>query len=260
MQENTKKVENNSGQGSGTVIPQNVKKFCWGAFFLTWIWGIFNKTFIILYIYLAMIVILLILHFALGMPIKTCKGIGDLIGLGLCIWFGIKGNEWAWQNKHWNSIKHFHDVQKKWAIAGVILLVLIVPLFVFGVLAALILPSLSNNLDEAEDKAFVKKSLTYAYQAFLLPNENRCELSSAGLASCAGERTSRPAVDNKIMMSVNNNSYLEFTGDGGCSNYDSCYIKIVAPNVDEKIGLQLDENGNVILNKEDAHNILQKYQ
>ena len=43
------------------------------------------------------------------------------IFLHLCvqIWFGVKGNECAWQHKRFSRIKAFHSNQKKWAIAGI---------------------------------------------------------------------------------------------------------------------------------------------
>ncbi len=61
--------------------------------------------------------------------------IGGLIALGLIIWFGIKGNEWAWQNKKWDSVEHFHSVQKTWATWGIVLFVLGI---VLGTLLALL--------------------------------------------------------------------------------------------------------------------------
>ena len=44
---------------------------------------------------------------------------------------GAKGNEWAWQNKRWQSVEHFKKVQKLWAVWGFIL-------FVLGILLALV--------------------------------------------------------------------------------------------------------------------------
>ena len=50
--------------------------------------------------------------------------IGIIACLGLQIWFGIKGNEWAWQNKKFESVEQFHSNQKKWAIAGIIVAII----------------------------------------------------------------------------------------------------------------------------------------
>ena len=105
----TQMGENNSGQGPNTPVPDIVaRNFNWGAFLLSWIWGLGNKTYITLIIFATILVA--------WIPI-----VGWLISLGLCIWFGTKGNEWAWQNKRFESIEHFHEYQKKWAIAGTVL-------------------------------------------------------------------------------------------------------------------------------------------
>ena len=50
--------------------------------------------------------------------------VGPLVGLGLQIWFGINGNKWAWQSKRYRSIQEFHEIHKKWAIAGVSLMII----------------------------------------------------------------------------------------------------------------------------------------
>ena len=102
-------MENNSGNGSLTIVNEEIsKKFNWGAFLLSWIWGIGNKTWITFVI----------------IPASFIPFIGCLVMLGLQIWFGIKGNEWAWQNKKFESVEQFHENQKKWAIAGVIVAII----------------------------------------------------------------------------------------------------------------------------------------
>lgn len=114
-------VNNSGSAGKGSSIPDTVfGKFNWGAFGLTFIWGFFNKT----PITLLFLVLLLI-------------PIGPLLNLFIAIWFGIKGNEWAWQNKKWESVEHFHLVQKKWAIASAIVLFCFIFLLL---LPALIIP------------------------------------------------------------------------------------------------------------------------
>ena len=34
---------NTSGQGFSTTVPLEIKGWSWGAFFLTWVWGIGNR-------------------------------------------------------------------------------------------------------------------------------------------------------------------------------------------------------------------------
>lgn len=95
---------------------ETLKKFNWGALLLNWIWGLGNKT------YLPLIIL----------PIAFIPILGPLANLGLAIWFGFKGNEWAWQNKQWQSVEHFDDVQKKWAIAGAIIWAISLVLTIFS--------------------------------------------------------------------------------------------------------------------------------
>ena len=58
----------------------------------------------------------------------------------------IKGRQYAWQNKRWSSVEHFNSVQKKWSIAGVI----IVPLAVLLIVGSVIyLVSMTNDLSQS---------------------------------------------------------------------------------------------------------------
>ncbi len=86
--------ENTSGQGKSTIVPSQIKKWNWGAFFLNWIWGIGNNTYIAL------------------------LGLIPVVGFVMMVVLGLRGSEWAWQNKRWESIEHFQRVQRKWAQWG----------------------------------------------------------------------------------------------------------------------------------------------
>lgn len=97
---------------------QRLKDFNWGAFLLSWIWGIGNKSYITL------------ISIPIGIVCGFIPFIGPIITLGLCIWFGIMGNRWAYANKEWESIDHFIEIQKKWAVAGIIILAIC---FIIGI-------------------------------------------------------------------------------------------------------------------------------
>jgi hypothetical protein len=92
---------NTSGQGflKGDVPPE-IKEWNWGAFLLTWIWGIGNKV----WVALAGLVSLLPIPF---------------VGLAVAIVLGIKGNEWAWQCKKWDSVEKFRHRQRIWMYWGI---------------------------------------------------------------------------------------------------------------------------------------------
>lgn len=91
-------TNNNSGQGQGTEIPAEIKGWNWGAFLLQWIWGLGNKSY------------------------KTFMVYIPFAGIVFFFINGAKGNEWAWQNRKWESIEHFKKVQRKWTKAGLVFL------------------------------------------------------------------------------------------------------------------------------------------
>jgi len=90
-------IENTSGQGFPAVVPPEIEGWNWGAFFLTWIWGIGNR------VWLALIALA---------PVP-------LVGLAVMVILGIKGNEWAWQFKKWDSIEQFRRRQRIWMYWGI---------------------------------------------------------------------------------------------------------------------------------------------
>lgn len=88
-------TQNTSGQGDAATLPAGIDKWNWGAFLLNWIWGLGNRTYISLLMFVPLVNF--IMAFALG----------------------LKGSAWAWRNKQWDSVEHFRAVQKKWAWWGV---------------------------------------------------------------------------------------------------------------------------------------------
>jgi hypothetical protein len=78
-------------------IPPEIDRWNWGAFLLSWIWGVGNNTFIAL---LALI---------------------PIVGFVMLFVLGAKGSRWAWRNGRWDSVEHFKRVQRLWAIWGVII-------------------------------------------------------------------------------------------------------------------------------------------
>lgn len=261
---------NNSGQGASCVIPEEVKRFNWGAFFWGWIWGLFNKSYLTL-IGLAVGLLSYIIAFVLGiiagafgqsaiaglmlLLIALTNIISAIVGLALSIWFGVKGNDWAWQNKTWKSLKHFHDVQRIWAIAGFVL----IGFGVVGIVAAMVLPSLLMNTDQLKDRSALLKSVSMVQQASLMAEamDVKCELSSEGLTKCFGDQLIGKADGSRFVLADGN--ILEFNGDGACYDKDNCYVKVIAGKLNEKIGLYV-EKGVVKVDYNDINNITEKYR
>ncbi len=55
---------------------------------------------------------------------------GWIISLVMSIILGLRGNEWAWQNKRWDSIEHFKRTQRTWMWWGIGVLLLQIALIV----------------------------------------------------------------------------------------------------------------------------------
>lgn len=93
-------IENTSGQGSNAIVPREIQGWNWGAFLLTWIWGLGNN------VLLALLTLV------------------PFVGLVMWIVLGVKGSEWAWQQKRWDNVEHFRRVQHTWTKWGVIVLLI----------------------------------------------------------------------------------------------------------------------------------------
>lgn len=94
--------DNTSGQGKDAVLPDELDRLNWAAFFLSWIWGLGNKTYIAL---LALI---------------------PLVNVVMPFVLLFKGNKWAWANKSWDDVDHFRRVQRKWGFATLTIYTLLI--------------------------------------------------------------------------------------------------------------------------------------
>ena len=83
-------------------IPPELDRWNWGAFFLNWIWGIGNSTFIAL---LALI---------------------PGVWIVMIIVLGARGSRWAWRNRAWRDAEHVRRTQRNWAIVGLIAWVVVI--------------------------------------------------------------------------------------------------------------------------------------
>jgi hypothetical protein len=104
---------NDSGTGPTAVLPAELQGFNVGAFLLNWIWAIAHQTWIGL------------------LCLIPC------VGFVMAIVLGIKGNEYAWQNRRWESIEQFKATQKIWMYWGIgVIAVSVVLQIVFSLMGA----------------------------------------------------------------------------------------------------------------------------
>lgn len=135
----TKKVtihkrENNSGMGE--PAPYTIaRQFNWGAFLFNWIWGIKYKRWSLMII-----------------PILLFLPYGFLISIIASIWAGTKGNQWAWEEVEYKDEEDFHQAQKSWVKAGIVLGVL-------GLIAAS--PIIVNKLKSLEIQEDIDLGVNY---------------------------------------------------------------------------------------------------
>jgi ABC-type Fe3+ transport system permease subunit len=114
-------MANTSGQGAAATIPAEIQGLNWGGFLLSWIWGIGNSVWIALLAFIPFVNIIVPFYLL------------------------FKGNELAWRAKQWDSVEAFQATQRKWAIAGLVILVVAVLLACVGGLLGGILGAASSS-------------------------------------------------------------------------------------------------------------------
>ena len=102
-----KREANDSGRGPESLLPDELRGLNWGALLLNFVWGL-----------------------AMRVP-QTWLCLVPLVGIFWPLVMWVKGNDWAWRYRRWDSVEHFRRVQEKWAVAG---LVLVVVMFVLSIL------------------------------------------------------------------------------------------------------------------------------
>ncbi len=112
-----KKEEANNRLTGSLQEPENIRKWNWGAFMLSWIWGIMNGIYWPLYVTLAFLFINLIAGSSTGFDLLWL-----LVYTGMSIALGINGNKWAWEAKDWDSADDFQETQRKWSLVGLCIL------------------------------------------------------------------------------------------------------------------------------------------
>ncbi|WP_081308299.1 ribonuclease G [Enterococcus mundtii] len=112
-------MANSEFQRGNKEVPEEIKKWNWGAFSLNIIWGIGNKTYL---------------------PLLCLIPLFNLVWVFIC---GFKGNEWAWRDGNYTDIETFKQVQKTWSRAGIAMFIIqIVIILLYLVFVVFILSSL----------------------------------------------------------------------------------------------------------------------
>lgn len=105
------------GKITGALPYDYKKEFNWGAFFGTWIWGLFNKSYIPLFELLLWI---------------------TPLGLYFQLYCGLKGNEWAYKNKNCTDVEAFNKSQENQSLIFTILSLVIIPILYIAIIFAIV--------------------------------------------------------------------------------------------------------------------------
>lgn len=104
------------------------KEFNWGAYFGTWLWGLWNKSYKTLWIIL------------LGWTPW---------GFLYSLYIGMKGNEWAANNRDWQNLDEFKKSQETQTIVFVLYKVLLLPIIIYTVVFGTIFGIMATSIKEA---------------------------------------------------------------------------------------------------------------
>lgn len=115
--------ENTSGQGAYAIVPPGVGGWNWGAFVFGWIWAVANNTWI---------------------GLLTAA---PYVGFVMSVFLGVRGNEWAWRNRRWQSVEQFRETQVIWNRWGKALFVVLLALGVVLVIAMANDPALQAEIE-----------------------------------------------------------------------------------------------------------------
>lgn len=128
------KFDQRSGQGDASTVPEEIKHWNWGAFIFGWIWGVANDVWI---------------AFLTLIPV---------VNLVMMVYLGVKGNELAWRKRKWESVEKFHQSQKKWAVAVVVYLSLVLVICFVNVVVNVANSSNSQLENQAIEELYLKAS------------------------------------------------------------------------------------------------------
>lgn len=226
-----------------SIAPDKVKGWSWGAFILGWIWSIGNRTWIGLLTLLSDIGSMgLIMGMILGIDttwilrFELLPGIST-IGSIMRIILGIKGREWAWKNKKWESLEQFNKVQKRWNILGFILI--LIPIFTIIIAISLIRKSLPNDLSYSDVRSTV----------------------SSFLSEDSDVRINKPALDESVTKTLAKKAIeqIQKIKPDFSANIEDCYVNkhntedlwyaYVFPTTDKGFGYEVYfDNGNYTVN------------
>lgn len=224
-------------------IGKELKKFNFGAFALGPVWAIFNGALASygLWFILSIICITLLKHIPFFGFIFIVIG-----GIGIPVYVGLKGNEWAWYGKKWDDIKAFNKTQINWATGGAIVFVIcIISIFVaiYGIM--------NTGVKMIKEEGGVLK-FTHQFTIKLLVKSPDWLNSKSGEEFVIKSLKTDPTLKrfNADTVIVNSSKgekiIMTFYKDGDCDlEKKNCYIMSYCPDHESDIAVKtyFDKNG-----------------
>lgn len=197
-------------------FPQELKGFNFGAFFLSWIWGLAHKVWIALLPLVFQTVAILGSLFGVyliysgvqrgklsvgqGAFVAVLSTVASLLSLGgfaFSIYLGLKGNRLAWQKGGYASIDEFKKREKKWTIAGIIYLVfnlvIVSPILCvsFIILSSKAVEKIADPMMASANKKTAKNLEQVLEEQFDVKNQRYC----GGILIACGKYSFKKASD-----------------------------------------------------------------
>lgn len=195
--------ENTSGHGDYSIVPAEIKKWNWGAFWLTGLWGLFNRT------YIALLILV------------------PIINIAVPFYLGAKGNELAWRNKSWSSVEEFKAEAKLWNIIGWVFGIILILITTYGMLKDYKYDKLNDSITKQVIEIVLESEEVRAYIS-----EDYRILFEPAIQRVEGVGISQP-VSHLIL--IESNKEIIFINTSLDENYRIRSISFTPPGSDTRI-------------------------
>lgn len=125
-------ISKSMSQQVSNTEPLDLSKWSWGAFVLSWIWGFFNGCWWMFLVKMGTFLLSILLWWVPFAAIFI-----SIIDIGVSVLFGVKGTEWAWNNRSWSSISNFKQTQDIWNKVGLTLFIFVIVILVTAIIFSL---------------------------------------------------------------------------------------------------------------------------
>ena len=174
-------LHNDSGLGANAVLPAELNGWNWGAFLWTFVWGIGHRCW---WSFLCLV---------------------PYVNLVMVFVMGVKGNQWAWQNRRWETVEQFRNTQRKWGYSAFISIA-VVALLVIPLLAILgsRVETVFNTANDALSKAEISSPPVSETPTSYNPPSQTSEVVPSALPVTTPE-ISVSQLEEEVQRAVNDN-------------------------------------------------------